>query len=273
MAIIDGQQLAQGALARLKQEIDGKHLELQLAAIIIGDNPALKKFVQLKKKAAQSIGIEFSAYEIAGDATLETIKASMKWLSKDPNTQGILVELPVPEHFNAQEILNLIDPRKDVDVLTSEKEEGFYKNALTILPPAVQALNMVFEKYSINPLGKKAAVFGQGRLVGKPITHWLKSKGAQVFMIDEFTANPEKYSQQAGIIITGVGKPGLITADMVKQDAIVIDYGYSLKGGIVAGDVEFKKVAKKASLITPVPGGMGPLVIVAVLENLVRLNF
>ena len=131
---------------------------------------------------------------------------------------------------------------------------------------------MLFDTYNIDPKGKAAAVFGQGRLVGKPISHWLTAQGAKVNMIDELTTNPEKLSLQADVIISGVGKPGLITADMVRDNAIVIDYGYGKKGKTMAGDVDFENVAKKSSLITPVPGGMGPLVVAAVLKNLVTLQ-
>ncbi len=272
MGIIDGQSLAQEVLNRLKHEIDEKHLKLQLAAILIGDDPGLKKFIDLKKRAAQSIGIQFSSYEIPADASLNTIQESMEFLSKDPEVQGMLVELPVPESLETQQVLDFIAPEKDVDVLTSQKEKEFYGNTSSILPPAVQALKIVLDKYLIVPRGMKIAIFGQGRLVGKPITHWLKSQGAQVFMIDEFTTSPEKYSLQSDMIITGVGKPGLITADMVKQDAVIIDYGYGKKGKQMMGDVDLKDVLEKSSLVTPVPGGMGPLVVAAVLENLVVLS-
>src|SRR5687767_10992691 len=123
MAIIDGQQLAVEVLEHLKQEIKEKNLSLQLAAVTIGNDPALKKFVELKKKAAHSIGLEFSSYELEEDASLETVKESLAWLSQDPDTHGILLELPVPKKFNTQEILDLVSASKDVDVLTTEREK------------------------------------------------------------------------------------------------------------------------------------------------------
>jgi methylenetetrahydrofolate dehydrogenase (NADP+)/methenyltetrahydrofolate cyclohydrolase len=268
--IIDGSTITKGVLEELRVLIKGR--DLGLAAVFIGDDPALKKFVDLKKKTAQDIGILFSSYELSSDAPQETVEETMRWLAKDEAMQGILVELPMPENLDTQKILDLIPSGKDVDVLTTAKEKEFYNNTSEILPPAVEALKIVFETHQINPKGKTAVVFGQGRLVGKPISHWLALKGAQVESVDIQTKKPELYSQKADIIITGVGKPDLITEDMIKEDAIVIDFGYGKKGGKMAGDVDYEKVSKKASLITPVPGGMGPLVIAAVLKNLVSLS-
>jgi methylenetetrahydrofolate dehydrogenase (NADP+)/methenyltetrahydrofolate cyclohydrolase len=130
---------------------------------------------------------------------------------------------------------------------------------------------MVIEKEQVFLENKQAAVFGQGRLIGKPISDWLESQGVEVFRIDEHTENATELSKQADLVISGVGKPDLITAQMVKDGAIVIDFGYGRKGDKMVGDVVFDEVAPKASLITPVPGGMGPLVIAAVLQNLVNL--
>jgi len=268
MAVIDGKKIAEELLADLKKTIAGR--DLRLAAIIIGDDPALKVFVNLKRKAAHAIGIEFSSYMVETPAqVMETIQ----WLSKDPAIQGMLVELPIPRGFNTQKILDAIPVEKDVDVLTSKGEEDFYKNESDILPPAVEALKILMKHQKINPKGKNIAVFGQGRLVGKPISHWLSLQGADVHAIDENTENPESISASADIIISGVGKPGVITANMIQEDAVVIDYGFGKKGSKLAGDVDFETVVKKASLITPVPGGMGPIVVAAVLKNLVQLSF
>jgi len=291
--VIDGTRIAQQILAQLKQGIKDQHLELGLAAVCIGGSPELKFFIELKKKAAQEIGIQFSSYELNVDASMDTVRDTMDWLARDNEIHGVLVELPIPEKFSSQEILDLVSTSKDVDVLTSSREKEFYDRGGKILPPAVRALSIVFDSYDIDPKGKTIAVFGQGRLVGKPISYWLKKQGAKVIAIDEYKKNPGLQSREADIIISGVGKPGLIKADMVKDDAIVIDYGYPIQSNSAVhhppvggkgrtlygtsgqkgyGDVDFENVAKKASFITPVPGGMGPLVIAAMLENLVRMG-
>lgn len=271
--IIDGTTIANTVLGKLAEDIRNSGKELHLAAVVVGDEPGLSKFVELKKKAAESIGIQFSFYKFEGDAEEkqgEVIDA-LKFLAGDPSASGILVELPLPSGWDTQKILDLVPGAKDVDVLSTSAQEDFYNDRVKILPPAVGALKMVCDEHKISLKGKKIAVFGQGMLVGKPIAHWLEQQGASVNRVDEFTKNPEEISKKADIIISGVGKPGLIGADMVKDDAILIDYGFGKKGNKMLGDVDFKSVSKKASLLTPVPGGMGPLVIAAVLENLVEL--
>jgi methylenetetrahydrofolate dehydrogenase (NADP+)/methenyltetrahydrofolate cyclohydrolase len=184
---------------------------------------------------------------------------------------GILVELPLPEGFDTQKILDAVAPAKDVDVLSTSMSDIFYKGAPVVLPPAVAALEMVLKYHNISVHDKKVAVFGYGTLIGKPVAHWLGRQKAQVSVIDSRTKNAAEISGQADIVITGVGKPGLITGDMVKEGAVVIDYGYGKKDGKMLGDVDFESVGPKAALITPVPGGMGPLVVVAVIENLAKL--
>ena len=141
------------------------------------------------------------------------------------------------------------------------------------MPPAVEASKIVFEKYAINLPKKKAAVFGQGALVGKPIAHWLEQQGAEVYRIRSTTEKPEELSRQADIVIAGVGKPGLITGDMVKEGAVVLDFGYGIDAkGKMTGDVNYNSVEPKVSFVTPVPGGMGPILIAAVLKNLISLQ-
>ena len=132
-------------------------------------------------------------------------------------------------------------------------------------------MKQIFEEHKIEPKGKIAAVFGYGLLVGKPVSHWLANQGATVSVINEFTPEPAELSKKADIIISGVGKPGLIKSDMIKEGAVVIDFGFVSAGEGIAGDVDFEEVSKKASLITPVPGGTGPIVVAAVLKNFVKL--
>ena len=139
------------------------------------------------------------------------------------------------------------------------------------MEPAVRALGYVLDEYSIGLSGTTVAVVGQGRLVGGPIARWLRDQGAQVSVIDITTPEPASVAARCDLVVTGVGRPGLITGEWIKDGATVVDFGYGKKGDAFAGDVDFESVAKKAGLITPVPGGMGPLVIAAVLENVVEL--
>ncbi|MBI2064431.1 MAG: bifunctional 5,10-methylenetetrahydrofolate dehydrogenase/5,10-methenyltetrahydrofolate cyclohydrolase [Candidatus Yanofskybacteria bacterium] len=268
--IIDGKQIADEILAELKKEILDKNLNLSLGAVLVGDDPEFKKFVDLKGKVAEKAGIAFTTYkfpkEIKTDELEKSLREIIDW------SDGVLVELPLPKHIDQQVVLNEIPVIKDVDVLSDDAQRLFYNNNSKITPPAVEALKIVLEKNHIDLSGKKAVVFGQGILVGKPISYWLEKQGVEVYRIRSTTENPEKLSLEADIVIAGVGKPGLITGEMVKEGAVVIDFGYGKKGGKMVGDVDLGAVSKKASLITPVPGGMGPILVAVVLKNLIKLN-
>ena len=272
MAIIDGRTLAQKILAEIQVLVSSQNYPPCLAAVRIGNDPALEKFVDLKKKSAERAGIVFTSHGLPEDVSQKEAQDLIVTLSQDPAIQGIFIELPIPAHLDTRQLLDAIDSKKDVDVLSRTHEEQFYNGNSLILPPAVLALQTVLENEHVSVAHKKVAVFGRGRLIGKPISHWLKSQGAEVFEIDENTLAPEEYSRKADIVVSGVGKPDLITSDMIKENAIIIDFGYGRKGDAMVGDVTFSEVFQKASLITPVPGGMGPLVIAAVLKNLIVLS-
>jgi methylenetetrahydrofolate dehydrogenase (NADP+)/methenyltetrahydrofolate cyclohydrolase len=255
--IINGKGIAQAVLANLRTQIEALGHPLHLAAVFVGDDPALKSFVALKQKAAQSVGITFSSYLFDGKSKDEVIQ-TLQYLAADDSIDGIFIELPVPSGWDADELTALVPIEKDVDALRDD----------AVVPaPAVLALQYVLHEHSVPVSGQSVAVVGQGRLIGKPITTWLKSQGAQVYPIDITTEYPASIASQADIVISGVGKPGLITGEWIKEDALVVDFGYA--DGV--GDVELESVKQKASLLTPVPGGMGPLVIAAVLENLLTL--
>lgn len=271
--VINGWRIAQEILEELKKKIFSKGLKLELAAILIGDDSGLKKFVELKDKAAKSIGIESQSYFFPDNISEEDLIKGVQNISADPGVNGIFIELPLPKHINTQNILNAIPSDKDLDALSKPLQEKFFSGDFYVLPPAVESVKMIFEKYNIEPQGKKVAIFGYGFLVGKPVAYWLEKQGAEISVIRSKTENPGELSRQADIVITGVGKPGLVTGDMVKHGATVIDFGYGKNpAGKMIGDVDFDSVSSKASLITPVPGGMGPILIAAVLKNLVKLS-
>src|SRR3989344_5408709 len=269
--IIDGKQIADEILGQLKKDIETKKLNLQLGAVLVGDDPEFKKFVELKGKAAESLGIGFTIYKFAENIEMEELKKNMHEISEW--SDGVLVELPLPKHIDQEALLSEIPIDKDVDVLSEKAQELFYSNQSKIMPPAAEALLMVLTKYGVSLKNKKAVVFGQGLLVGKPVAHFLEREGAEVFRIRSKTENPTKLPKKADIVIVGVGKSGLVTGDMVKYGAVVVDFGYGKSSeGKMVGDVDFKSVSPKASLITPVPGGMGPILIVTVLKNLIKLK-
>jgi methylenetetrahydrofolate dehydrogenase (NADP+)/methenyltetrahydrofolate cyclohydrolase len=274
--VIDGRKIAGEILAELAEEV--KNLPKpwpgrppKMAAVLVGNIGGSRKFLELKQKAAEKIGIDYNIYEFPADSSTEELRDQIEEIAKDVSCDGVIIELPLPPQVSTQDILDIIPKNKDADVLSQKAQNDFYTGKSKILPPAVEALRIVFEKNEIDITAKKCAVFGQGLLVGKPISYWLDQNGAMVTSIDEFTEKPGMLSKDADIIVSGVGKANLIKGEMVKKGVVVIDFGYNNINGKTVGDVDFEAVIKKASLITPVPGGMGPVVIAAVFKNLIKL--
>lgn len=266
--IIDGKELADQWLGDIAVQVRALGVPLHLAAVCAGDDLGLKAFVKLKQKSALRSGIEFSAYYPEDE---NEMRQTLRWLAQDDRVHGIFVELPLPDEWDRTELLSLIPLVKDVDLITHAGEATFYQGTSSIMPPAVSALKRVMRHIGIDPNGLQAAVVGQGMLVGKPITHWLREQGGEVSIIDIDTNEPEKIAVQADLLVTGAGVPGLVTKDWVKEGAMVVDYGYAKKGDAYVGDVNAKSVSGKADALTPVPGGMGPLVVAATLKNLLAL--
>ncbi len=282
MIIADGKTIAQKVLSQIKTGLGGSRSgasptpgelcrSVSIAGIWVGEDLATGRFIEMKKKYAKSVGIKMIIFHFDGDYTENKIINKIKRLSKDKDIGGIIVELPLPDKFDRDKILNSIPENKDIDVLSASAQENFYNNDTELLPPSVGALELLFREYGIDPKGKTAAVFGQSILTGKPISHWLEQMGTKVLRIDEYTHNPEELSRRADMIISGVGKPNLIREDMVKEGAVIVDFGFEKLRDKMTGDVDFNSVAPKSSLITPVPGGMGPIVIAAFLKNVVRI--
>jgi len=293
--VIDGRKIADRILGELKSEVAKIKKPPYLAAVLVsphtkrepapaapsgasprygvgvGDDAGSRRFLESKKKAAESVGIECRIYEFPEKISNGELRKKLNQIVKATTCGGMIIELPLPEYLNTQAILNAVPEEKDPDVLSQKAQGAFFAGRSDILPPSVEAVKQILEEYKIEPKGKLVAVFGYGLLVGKPVSQWLTQQGAMVSVINEFTLNAERYSLNADIIVSGVGKPGLIKSDMVKDDAIVIDFGFAGMEKGIAGDVDFEEVSKKASLITPIPGGTGPIVVAAVLKNFVKL--
>ena len=262
--IIDGKKIAEEIISQIADEtVEPLSKQLRLAAVLVGNHPDSRKFLELKKSVAKIAGIDFRIYEFPETITTQQLRKEVVAISKAQINSGVIVELPLPAHINTQYVLNAIPEEKDIDVLSQKAQGAFFTGRFKILPPAVEAVKIIFEKYNINIKDKNCTIFGYGLLVGKPISHWLAAQGATVSVVNEFTPNPKSYALNSDIIISGVGKPNLITADMVKDGAVVIDFG---------PDVDFISVSLKCSLITPPTSGIGPIVIVAVLKNLIELS-
>lgn len=272
--IVDGKKIAGEILNETKTKIEAlqqaQGKSFRFAAILVEGNQLAESFLKIKQKAAEKIGVDFRIYKYPENISTSKLRKEVISLSKAKVNTGVIVELPLPKHLNTQHILNAIPETKDIDVLSQKSFGAFIMNRSKILPPVVEAVKVIFDKFNVDVKGKNVAVFGYGQLVGKPIAHWLLQNMATVIVINEFTKDPASLSKSADIIISGVGKPGLITADMVKNGATVIDFGYEEGSGL--GDIDFDAVVKKASLITPVPGGMGPIVVASLFKNLLKLS-
>lgn len=243
----------------------------RLAIIVVGDNSVSQKFVSLKEAYARDIGIETRTYEFSGTVSTNELRTRMNDIVHEALNSGVIVQLPLPEHIDTQAILNAVVLEKDVDVLSARAVGNVEVEKSKILAPVASAIEILFQNHGVEVVGKKATVIGYGRLVGKPVASWLVKKGALVTIAKEPNQFDPAALKNADIIISGVGSPKLVTGDMVKEGAVVVDVGTSEMNGEVMGDIDFDSVAKVAGLLTPKRGGVGPLTIAMVFKNLLTL--
>jgi len=267
--ILSGEKLAKSILASLKKR---KKKPKALAVVQVGSNKVSQKYIAEKKRVAKDIGVKFQLVSLPKNVSFKTIESRVLSLSKDRRVAGIVVQLPLPSKLNTQKVLDLIPPEKDVDVLSSSSFAEFALGRLQILPPTVAAISHLLKAAKKDIAGKKAVVVGAGRLVGLPTAVWLAQQGAEVSLVQKETKNPASVIAKADIVVSGVGKPNLIVGSMIKKGAVVIDAGTSVEGAVTVGDVETESVSKKASFLSPVPGGVGPLTVACLLNNLYAIH-
>lgn len=272
MKILDGRQLSDKILGELKERISEKKLALRLAVVVVGEDPVIQKFIEQKKKVALSIGIDVRVYPFDRDITTNELRRRIAEIVHEEKNSGVIIQLPLPPHINAQYILNAVTPEKDIDVLSARSIGNFVVGKHDVFPPVAGAVRAFFHEYEIDFLSKRIVVLGGGSLVGRPAALWLIGEKANVTMVSKQTEGTENLLREADIIISGIGKPQFITESMVKEGVVVFDAGTSESGGKLVGDVDFETVSKKASFITPVPGGIGPVTIAILLRNLIRLS-
>lgn len=269
--IIDGRGEAREILNEVKDKILRLKQKPVLAIFLVGNDPASFSFIKQKEKAGQEAGIEVKIYRFEENISTTELRKKINEITKAKTITGVIVQLPLPKHINYQYILDTIPQEKDADMLSKKSWGSFVTGKSDTLPPVVCAVDHLMEENEIDYEGKNVCIFGYGNLVGKPLTFWFAQKRATVTVVNEFTKNPEEFSKKADIIISGVGKPGLIKADMVKEGTTVFDFGFAKIKDSISGDVDFENVKNKCSLITPVPGGMGPLTVAFLFKNLFSL--
>ena len=276
--IVDGKKIAQEIEGKLKREVSllGKRgLAPKLVSIIIGGDPISHLYVRLKQKAAERVGIEFEKKVFPVAVGYETLKMYFGLKNKDKRVHGIMVQLPIPgsgrqkSKDRSLKILSLIDPKKDVDCLTPENFGLLAMGRQRFLPATVEAVLTILKHEKVKLLGKNIVVVGASNIVGKPLALILKNLNEMgtVTICRSKTKDLPSFTKKADILISATGVRSLIRAEMVKSGAAVVDVGESRLKGKVVGDVDFEQVKKVASLITPVPGGVGPLTVVSLLKN------
>ncbi len=273
MTLIDGKATARAVRAELKTETERFEREtgkkVGLAVVLVGNDPASQIYVKNKIKGCEETGIRSFAHYLPEDTTQEELLALIEGLVADENVHGILVQLPLPRHLDEGEVLKAIPPEKDVDGFHAENigllalgENG----TVACTPLGVMEL---LKRYRVELSGKHAVVVGRSRIVGRPMALLLLNADATVTVCHSRTSDLKEQCLRADVLVAAVGKPRLITEDMVKKGAVVIDVGMNRTSQGLCGDVDFENVAKKAAYITPVPGGVGPMTIAMLLKNTV----
>ena len=275
MQLIDGKSLSKKVQEYVKSEVETLKKEQGivpgLAVVIVGDDPASHAYVGMKEKACKNVGFYSIAHKMPETITQKEIIQIIQMMNNNPHIDGILVQLPLPSHIDTDKILEVIDPKKDVDGFHAYNVGRMVTNLESFVACTPLGVMKMFEEYNINLEGKDVVVVGASNIVGKPMASLLLNKNATVTVTHIFTKDLASHTKKADIVIVGVGVPALIKEDMVKEGAIVIDIGINrLESGKLVGDVDFENVSKKCSHITPVPGGVGPMTIAMLLENTLK---
>ena len=274
MTILDGKKLSQKIRAEVKKEVEELKKEgivPGLAVILVGDDPASRVYVKMKKDACHDVGIYSVVHEFPETITEKELLSTIDMINENPNIHGLLIQLPLPKHIDTTKILERVSPDKDVDGFHPYNMGRLVEGLDTFAPCTPLGVMEFFKEYNIDLYGKDACVVGASNIVGKPMWALLVNEMATVDICHIATKDLKEHTKRADIVIVGVGKPNLITADMVKDGVIVIDIGINrLPDGKLVGDVDFENVSKKASYITPVPGGVGPMTISMLLKNTLK---
>lgn len=269
--IIDGKALSQSIKDELKIKVkdfsDKNKRQITLAVVLVGENPASQVYVKNKIRATEYVGMKSLAFYLPTESTQTEVEELVKNLGKDDNVDGILVQLPLPKHLNEDYILNLIPSDKDVDGFLAENVGKLTLGLPTTVACTPFGVTKMLESTGVDFSGKHAVVIGRSNIVGKPMALLLLQMNCTVTVCHSKTQNLKEICQQADLIVAAIGKPNFVTADMVKDGAVVIDVGINRTENGLVGDVDFENVKEKASFITPVPGGVGPMTIAMLLEN------
>ena len=274
MEVIDGKKLAKEIRENLKikcDELKNQGINPKLAVIMVGEDKASKVYVKNKSKACDEIGIEFEEFLLGENIIQKELVDLIEKLNNDKTINGILLQSPIPNHLDINEAFRTISPEKDVDGFNPINVGKLSLNQNTFVSCTPYGIMKMFEAYNIDLEGKNLVIIGRSNIVGKPLIQCCLNKNATVTVCHSRTKNLKEYTKNADILIAAIGKSKFITEDMVKQDAVIIDVGINRgEDGKLTGDVDFENVSKKASYITPVPGGVGPMTIAMLMNNVIK---
>lgn len=274
--IIDGKKIAGEVLEELRAEVsdlkERHNLTPSLAVIMVGDSNASKVYVKNKRNACEKIGIASRDFDLKSDTSEAELLKLIEELNDDPKLDGILVQLPLPSHINETKIIEAISPLKDVDGFHPYTIGRLSQRIPTLRPCTPLGIVTLLKKYDIELMGINAVIVGALNHVGRPLSLELLLEGATVTVCHKFTKNLKHFVQGADLLCVAVGKPGLIPGSWIKEGSIVVDIGINrLESGALVGDVEFEIAAKRASMITPVPGGIGPMTVSMLMYNTIQI--
>jgi methylenetetrahydrofolate dehydrogenase (NADP+)/methenyltetrahydrofolate cyclohydrolase len=271
--ILDGKKLAEQLNSALKKRIVQARKKIKiapkLATILVGDNPASKIYINIKQKTCKQVGIDSTVIDLKKTIEKEKLIDHINNLNTKGDIHAILLQLPLPSHLqkDLHDILENIHPEKDVDGLHPKNLGNLYYNKEKISPCTPMGILKLLERYDIELKGKDITIINHSNLLGRPLAQMFLNRNASVSVCHEYTKDLKQYTQQADILVVGVGKAKFITEDYIKEDSIIIDVGINRVEGELYGDVDFKDVLEKVFKITPVPGGVGPLTVAMLLQN------
>lgn len=268
--LIDGKKIAEKIKKKTADQVailKQNGVIPKLAVILVGEDKPSQTYVRKKGQAAESVGMSFKLYELSGKITEKKLIAKIKDIQRDKKLSGIIVQLPLPEHLYTTNILNSIRPELDIDCLTDTNLGKLVMKTNYMVPPTPGAVMSIIHELKFNLIGKNVTIIGMGALVGKPLAIMMANERASVMTCNSKTKDIKKKCLMSDVIITGVGVKNILRGNMVKRGAIVIDTGVSFMDGKMSGDVNIEEVLKKASFVTPTPGGVGPITVARLLWN------
>lgn len=272
--IIDGKALAKKIRENLKiecEELKQKDIKSKLAVIMVGDDSASKLYVKNKSKACKDVGIEYEEYLLGLETTQKELIDLIEKLNKDKSVNAILLQSPIPSNLDINEAFTTILSEKDVDGFNPVNVGKLVLNQDTFVSCTPYGIMKIFEEYNIDLSGKNVVILGRSNIVGKPLIHCCLNKNATVTTCHSKTQNIKEITLKADVLISAIGKANFVTTDMIKENTVVIDVGINrLENGKITGDVDFENVKEKASYITPVPGGVGPMTIAMLINNVIK---